>query len=158
MFVSVFLLLYGNRYFRCFDWTETIRRTTETVSYGVHFGIFSGNLGFFRFFCFFVCFEIVCFGCFASETESFDVLIEQTEYQPKQFDREHIWVFLWKFRVVSVCFSLFRNSSDCFDIGSKHRNKPKFLVFGFIKQTETYLVSVCFGSNQNVFLFVSRTP
>jgi hypothetical protein len=62
----------------------------------------------------------------------FDVSIEPkpTEDQPKQFDREHILVFLRKFRVVSVCFGLIQNSSvcfffGCFDIGSKHRNKPK---------------------------------
>ncbi len=74
----------------------------------------------------------VCFGLFRNslfwlfrfytETESFDVSIEpkQTEEQRKQFDREHILVYLRKFRVVSVCFSLFRNSSvcfGCFDIG-----------------------------------------
>ncbi len=35
---------------------------------------------------------------FYTETESFGVLIElkQTEEQPKQFDREHIWVFFQK--------------------------------------------------------------
>ncbi len=40
------------------------------------------------------------------KTENFDVSIEpkQTEDQPKQFDKEHILVFLIKFRVVSVCF------------------------------------------------------
>ncbi len=32
---------------------------------------------------------------------------KQTEEQLKQFDREHILVFLRKFRVVSVCFGLF---------------------------------------------------
>jgi hypothetical protein len=82
----------------------------------------------------------VCFGLFRNslfwlfrfytETESFDVLIEpkQTEDQPNQFDREHFFVFFPKFRVVLVCFGLFRNSSvcfSCFDIGSKHRNKLK---------------------------------
>jgi hypothetical protein len=49
-------------------------------------------------------------------------------------------LFFRKFRVVSVCFGLIRNSSvcfGCFDTGSKHRNKPKILVFGFTKQTET---------------------
>ncbi len=89
---------------------------------------------------------LVCFGLFHNsvfrlfrfytKTESFDVSIQpkQTEDQPKQFDREHILVFFRKFRVVLVCFSLFRTSSvcfSCFDIGSKHRNKPKFFVFGF---------------------------
>jgi hypothetical protein len=90
---------------------------------------------------------------FYTETESFDVSIEpkQTEDPPKQFKREYIWVFFRKFRVVSVCFGLLRNSSvcfGCFDIGSKHRNKPKFLVFGFTKQTET-------NAKQILFRFVS---
>jgi hypothetical protein len=120
----------------------------------------------------------VCFGLFRNslfrlfrfytETERFEVSIEpkQTEDQAKQFDREHILVFLGKFRVVSVCLGLFRNSSvyflffyfSCFDISSKHRNKLKSFVFGFTKQAETDLVPVCFGLNQNFLLFVSRTP
>jgi hypothetical protein len=43
---------------------------------------------------------------FYTETESFDVSIEpkQTEDQPKQFEKEHIWLIFRKFRVVSVCF------------------------------------------------------
>jgi hypothetical protein len=68
-----------------------------------------------------------------------------------KFKREDIWVFFRKFRVVSVCFGLLRNSSvgfDCFDIGSKHRNKPKLFVFGFTKQTET-------NAKQILFRFVS---
>ncbi len=66
----------------------------------------------------------------------------------------YIWVFFRKFRVVSVflvCFGLLRNRSVCFgffDIGSKHRNKPKFLIFGFTKQTET-------NTKQILFQFVS---
>jgi len=39
-----------------------------------------------------------------------------------------------------VCFGLFRNRYvyfGCFDTCSKHRNKPKKLFFGFVKQTET---------------------
>ncbi len=85
---------------------------------------------------------------FYTETESFAVSIEpkQTEDQPKQFDREHILVFSLKFRVVSVCFAMFRNISVCFDcfdirVGSKHRNKPK--------QTET---------NRNYFFFSRNKP
>ncbi len=95
-----------------------------------YFGLFRNSLfWFFRFY---------------TETESFYVSTEpiQTEDQPKQFDREHILVFFWKFRVVSICFGLFWNSSvcfGCFDIGSKHRNKPK--------QTET---------NRNFLFLVSR--
>ncbi len=64
--VSVVSLLYRNREFRCFDLTETNRRPAE-------------NFGFSSLF----------------KTESFDVSIDpkQTEDQPKQFEREHIWVF-----------------------------------------------------------------
>jgi hypothetical protein len=83
---------------------------------------------------------------FYTETESFDVSIEpkQREDQPKQFDREHIFRQFW---VVLVCFSLFRNSSVCFccfDIGSKHRNKQKFFVFGSSKQTATQPKQILF--------------
>ena len=50
---------------------------------------------------------------FYTETQSFDVSIEpkQTEDPPKQFEGEYIWVIFRKFRVVSVCFGLLRNSS-----------------------------------------------
>ena len=54
-------------------------------------------------------------------------------------------------KIFLVCFGLFRNSSvcfGCFDIGSKHRNKPKYFVFGFTKQTET-------NAKQILFRFVS---
>ncbi len=89
---------------------------------------FSENLRFFWF-------VLVCFGLirnylfglfhFYSETESFNVLFEpkQTADQTKQFDRKNILVFSRKFRVVSVCFGLFQNSSvyfSSFYIGSKH--------------------------------------
>jgi hypothetical protein len=63
--------------------------------------------------------------------------------------------------VVSVGFGWLRNSSDyfnCFDIGSKHRNKPKFFYLGFTKQTETDLVSVCFGSNLIFFCLFRGHP
>ncbi len=104
---------------------------------------------------------------FYTETESFNVSIEpkQTEDPSKQFKIECVWVFFRKFRVVSFCFGFLRNSSvcfGCFDIGSKHRNKPNYFVFGFTKQTETnakqILFRFSFGSNRNLFLFVSRTP
>ena len=54
-------------------------------------------------------------------------------------------------KIFLVCFGLFRNSSvcfGCFDIDSKHRNKPKYFVFGFTKQTET-------NAKQILFRFVS---
>jgi hypothetical protein len=46
---------------------------------------------------------------------SFGVSVEpkQTEDQPKEFDREHIWYFFIKFCVVSGCFGLFRFVSVC---------------------------------------------
>jgi hypothetical protein len=68
------------------------------------------------------------------------------------------------FRFVSVCYEtvLFVSVVSNFDIGSKHRNKPKLFVFWFHEtnrnKCETDLVSVCFGSNRKLFLFVSRTP
>ncbi len=109
---------------------QLFRFYTETESFGVliepeqteeqpkQFNIelilvfFSENFGFFRF-------VSVCFGLFQNslfrlfrfytETESFDVSIEpeQTEDQPKQFDRENILVFSRKFMVVSVYFIFF---------------------------------------------------
>ncbi len=90
---------------------------------------------------------------FYTETESFDVSIElkQTADPPKQFKREYIWVFFKKIRVASVYFGLLQNRSvcfGCFHIGSKHRNKPKFFVLGFTKQTET-------NAKQILFRFVS---
>jgi hypothetical protein len=101
---------------------------------------------------------------FYTKTESFDVSIDpkQTEDPPQQFKREHIWEFFRKFRVVSVCFGMLRNSSvcfGCFDIGSKHRNKYFFWFHETNRnKRETDLVLVCFGLNRNLFLFASRTP
>ncbi len=124
---------------------------------------FTKNLGFFRFFRFFSVFFgffLFFFGLcrnslfrlfrFYTETESFNVSIEpkQAEDPPKQFKREYIWVFFRKLRVVSVCFGLLRNSSvcfGCFDTGSKHRNKPKFLVFGSRNKPKQTRNRSCFG-------------
>ncbi len=116
---------------------------------------FTENFWLFRFFRFFGLFRNSLFRLFRfyTKTESFDVSIKpkQTEDPPKQFKREYIWVFLKKFRVVSVCFGLLWNKSvcfGCFDIGLKHRNKPNFLAFGFTKQTEA-------NAKQILFRFVS---
>jgi hypothetical protein len=117
------------------------------------FSVFSVFSRFFRFFLGFFCLFrnslFWCFGCFASIPKQIDP--KQTEDPPKQFKREYFWVFFRKFRVVSVCFGLLRNSSvcfGCFDIGSKHRNKSKLFVIGFTKQTET-------NAKQILFRFVS---
>ncbi len=124
---------------------------------------------FFQFFLFF----FVFFGLFQNslfrlfhfytETESFDVSIEpkQTKTHPNSL-KESIFGYFSKnlglLRFVTKQFFCF----GCFDIGSKHRNKMKFFYFWFHEtnrnKRETDLVSVCFGSNQNLFLFVSRTP
>ncbi len=105
------------------------------------FRVFPVLLGFFRFFRFlrFFRFFSVFFGFsrnslfrlfrFYTETESFDVSIE-----PKQTEdpsKQFKREYIWVF------FRKFR----------ANRNKR-----------ETDLVSVCFGSNRNLFLFVSRTP
>ena len=104
------------------------------------------KLGFFRFFC-------------------VDVSIEpkQTEDPHKQFEREYLYLGnflenLGLFRFVTKQFCLFRLFRYRFETPKQteifwfwfhetNRNKP-----------ETDLVSVCFGSNRNLFLFVSRTP
>jgi hypothetical protein len=74
--------------------------------------VFFNFFRFFQIFSFFsifsvfsVCFETVCFGCFASIPKQ-RVLIEpkQTEDPPKQFKREYIWKFFQKFRAVSVFY------------------------------------------------------
>jgi hypothetical protein len=101
---------------------------------------------------------------FYAVTEGFNVSIEpkQTEDQPKQFDREHIWVFLRKFRAVMVCFGLFRNSYVClgwFDIGLKHRNKPNQIeIFCFLfhetNQNQPKQILFRFISVRNEIFFV----
>ena len=97
------------------------------------------------------------------------------EDQPKQFDRElfllivtenvgfygflrFFFVFFGLFRFVTKQFCLFwlfryrfetpkQTETFCFWFHETNRNKG-----------ETDLVSVCFGSNRKLFLFVSRTP
>ena len=106
-----------------------------SVFFGFFLGFFGFFLGFFGFFSFFsVCFETVCFGvgCFASipkQRVSIDPNKQKTH--PNSLKESIFGYFsenLGLFRFVSVCFGLLRNSSvcfGCFDIGSKHRNKPK---------------------------------
>ena len=80
-------------------------------------GFFSfGFFDFFRFFQFVSKQFVSVVSLLYRKKESFDVSIEpkQTEDPPKQFEGEYIWVIFRKFRVVSVCFGLLRNSSVCF--------------------------------------------
>ncbi len=105
-FVLVVSLLYRNRKFRCFHWTETREDPT------------------------------------------------------KQFKREYIWEIFRKFKVVSVCFGLLRNRSvcfSCFDIDSKHRNKPKYtklLSFAELNIEHRFCTTRFF--RRDVFLFTVK--
>ncbi len=83
--------------------------------------------------------------------------LKQTEDPPKQFKREYIWEFFRKFMFVLVCFGLIRNISvyfGCFDIGSKHRNKPKFFLFGFYEANMKQIL-FRFAWFEPKFIFVS---
>ncbi len=129
---------------------------------------FTENLGFFSvFFCFLsfffvffsVCFETVSFSCFASiPKQTVSIEPKQTEDPPKQFEREYIWEFFRKFRVVSVCYEkdLFvsvvsikvrntKTNRNFFFLVS--RNKPKqtrnISCFGLFR-FEPKFISVCF--------------
>jgi hypothetical protein len=116
------------------------------------FRVFPGFFQFFRFFWYFrffrffsVCFETACFASIPKQRFSMFRLNQnkQKPHPQKQFEGEYIWVF----RVVSVCFGLLQNSSVCFGCfytGLKHRNKLKFVDFGFTKQTETIAKQISF--------------
>jgi hypothetical protein len=94
-----------------------------------------------------------------NRNREFDVPIEpkQTVDPPKQFKREYIYCFgLFRYVTKQIClFRLFQYRFEttkqtemfCFWFHETNRNKR-----------ETDLVSVCFGSNRNLFLFVPRTP
>ncbi len=137
---------------------------------------FTENLGFFRFFhffCFFFAFfgffalfRNSCFGCFAFiPKQRVSIEPKQTEDPPKQFKGEYIWDFFIKFRVVSVCFGLLGNRPVCFSLFLyRFETLKQTEIFSFWfhetnrNKRETDLVTFCFGSNRNLFLFVSRTP
>jgi hypothetical protein len=123
--------------------------------------LFTENVGFFRFFfsfffslfrfisffsVFSVCFKTVCFGCFASIPK------QRVSIEPKQTEDPHPnslkeSIFgnfsenLGLFRFVTKQICLFR----LFQYRLKHRNKPKFFLFGFTKQTETNTKQILFG-------------
>jgi hypothetical protein len=114
-----------------------------------------------------LCFETVCFSCFASISKQrvsmFGANRNKQKTNRNSLIERIFWYFsenFWLFRFVSVCFEtiLFvlvvwiqvRNIKTS-------RNKQKFFVFGFMKQTETQLkqilgVSVCYSSNR-IFCF-----
>ncbi len=129
------------------------------------FPVFSVFFSFFVFSVFSVCFETVCFGFFASiPKQTVSIELKQTGDPPKQFKREYIFIFL----NIQGCFGLFRFVTKQFCLFRLFRYRfetPKQTeIFSFWfhetnrNKRETDLVSVCFGSNRNKFLFVSRTP
>jgi hypothetical protein len=110
---------------------------------------------------------LVCFGCFASipkqRASMFWLNRNKQKTHPNSL-KENIFGYfsdnVGLFRFVSFFYETVLFVS-VFDIGSKHRNKPKFLFLvsrNKRNKHETDLVSVCFGSNRNLFLIVSRTP
>jgi hypothetical protein len=98
---------------------------------------------------------------FYTETEIFDVSIEtkHTKDQPKQFDREHILVFLWKFRVVSKQICLFRLFRYRFETPKQTETSRKNRIFCFLFHetnrniTEIDLASLCYVSNRHFLFF-----
>ncbi len=108
--------------------------------FSVFFGLFRNSL--FRLFRFY------------TETESFDVSIEpkQTKDQPKQFEREHIWVFFRKFRVVSVCYDqlcLFRLFWYKFETPIFHETNPNTSETDLVS-VRTEIFFVCFEDTLDV--------
>ncbi len=90
---------------------------------------------FFRFFKFFsvfsICFEIVCFGVsvvsLLYRNREFRLIWKKQKTHPNSLKESILGIF----QKILSCFGLLRNSSvcfGCFDIGSKHRNKPKLFV------------------------------
>ena len=110
----------------------------------VFFGFFLGFFGFFL--GFFGLFRNNLFRLFR-----FCMNRNKQKTHPNSLKESIFGYFSENLCVVSVCFGLLRNRSvcfGCFDIGSKHQNKPKFFLFGFTKQTET-------NAKQILFRFVS---
>ncbi len=92
-----------------FDREHVLQFFTENLWFFRFFWFFSRFFWFVRFFLgFFDLFRnnlFRCFGCFASILKQrVSIDLKQTEDPPKQFQREYIWVFFRKFRVVSVCY------------------------------------------------------
>ncbi len=165
MFVSVVSLLYRNRVFRCFDLTEQTEKQAKQFDrehillfFFRTFWVVSGCFGLFRF----VSKQLVSVVSLLYRNREFRCFDwTETNRRPTKtaWKRAYFVVFFGKFRVVSVCFGLFWFVSKqfclfCFDIGSKHRNKPTFFFWCHETNrntTDTDLVSVCFGSNRNFF-------
>jgi hypothetical protein len=125
---------------------------------------FTENLGVFRYFLFFsffsfflvfsVCFETVCFGCFASipkqRVSMFRLNWNKQKTHPNSLKESIFGYFsenLGLFRFVSVGYETVLYVST-------NWNKPKFFVIGFTKQTETNPKQILFRFEPK-FIFVS---
>jgi hypothetical protein len=119
--------------------------------------VFSAFFGLFGYFS--KCFVSVCFGCFTSipkqRVSMFRFNRNKQKTNRNSLIESIFWYFyenLGLFRFFSVCF-------DFFDIGSKHRNKPNFFVFGFTKQTKTKPKQILFqfvSFQTEIFVCLSR--
>jgi hypothetical protein len=108
------------------------------------FGLFRNSL--FRLFLFFT--ETVCFGCFSSIPKQRVSMFQLNQNKQKTYPnslKESIYGYFSEnvglFRFVTnspVCFG-------CFGIGSKHRNKPKFLFLVSRNKLEQTRNRSCFG-------------
>jgi hypothetical protein len=90
-------------------------------------------------------------------------LFVQLQNAKECFGRFFLFVFIF-FQEKNFCsakyLGIFQKIPDCFgcfDIGSKHRTKPKFFFVSRNKQKQTRNKS-CFGLNRNFKFFISRTP
>ncbi len=120
----------------------------------------------FSFFSFFsVCFETICFGCFASIPKQRDSMFRlnrnKQKTRPNRLKECTFGYFyenlgLFRFVMKQIClFRLFRYRFEtpkqteifCFWFQESNRNKRK-----------TDLVSVCFGSNRNYFCLFRGHP
>jgi hypothetical protein len=133
-----------------FDGEHILLFFTENVSFFLVFSFFS---------VFSICFETVCFGCFASipkQRVSIEPKTRPNSLKECIFGNFSKNLGLFRFVTKQIClFRLFRyrfetpKQTEIFSFWFHETNRNK---------RETDLVSVCFGSNQKLFLFVSRTP
>ncbi len=131
-----------------------------------------GLSGFFRFFNFFrffsVCFETVCFGCFASipkqRVSMFRLNQNKQKTHPNSLKESIFGYFsenLGMFRFVSVCYETVLFVS-LFWYRFETPKQTEIFCFWFHEtnwnKRETDLVSVCFGSNRNLFCLFRGHP
>ncbi len=126
------------------------------------FWVFLLFFGFLVFIVFFsVCFETVCFGCFASiqkqRVSMFRLNRNKQKTHPNSL-KESIFGYFSEnfglFRFVTKQFCLFW----LFRYRFETPKLTEIFVFGFTKQTRNRSCIVFFGSNRDLFLFVLRTP